>query len=211
MTMELCLSFPDPAHIVVELIGNGRPQRTAPLPFASPLAEADQDELHWYLELYPVHYATELDDRRAAGIALRLEHWGRALFDAVFKQGYEAADLYQRFARAAEPGRLLSIDSGHPSVLAQPWELLRHPEGTWLFLANPRISTVMASTTRTDTWASGPPARSPRGCAPPWRGPATARPAPTRVICSLSTTMVKSIWSRLRCWATCSTSSRSRW
>ncbi len=139
MTMELCLSFPDPAHVVVELIGHGRPQRTAPLPFKSPIAEADQDELHWYLELYPVQYATELDDRRAAGIALRLEHWGRALFDAVFKQSYEAADLYQRFARGAEPGRLLSIDSGHPSVLAQPWELLRHPEGTWLFLANPRI------------------------------------------------------------------------
>ena len=77
-------------------------------------------------------------------------HWGRALFDAVFKQSYEAADLYQRFARGAEPGRLLSIDSGHPAVLAQPWELLRHPEGTWLFLANPRISTVTASTTRTD-------------------------------------------------------------
>jgi hypothetical protein len=139
MTMELCLSFPDPAHVVVELIGNGRPQRTAPLPFKSPIAEADQDELHWYLELYPVQYATELDDRRAAGIALRLEHWGRALFDAVFAHSYEAADLYQRFARGAEPGRLLSIDSGHPSVLAQPWELLRHPEGTWLFLANPRI------------------------------------------------------------------------
>ncbi len=54
-------------------------------------------------------------------------------------QSYEAQGHFARFAQGAEPGRILSIDSGHPSVLAQPWELLRHPEGTWLFLANPRI------------------------------------------------------------------------
>ncbi|WP_295456334.1 hypothetical protein [uncultured Thiodictyon sp.] len=41
MAMELILNFPDPAHVVVELIGEGRPRRTAPLPFAGPLTAAD--------------------------------------------------------------------------------------------------------------------------------------------------------------------------
>ena len=139
MAIELCLNFPDAGHVSVELMGAGRPERTAPLPFTSPITEPDQDELHWYLEVYPTHYATELDDRRAAAIARRLEGWGRGLFDAVFGASYAAAGLFARFAAQAEPGRLLAIDSGHPAVLAQPWELLRHPEGAWLFLAKPRI------------------------------------------------------------------------
>ena len=147
MPMELILNFPDPAQVVVELIGEGRPQRTAPLPFAGPLTAADQDDLHWYREVYPTSYATELDDERAAAIADRLGDWGSKLFDAVFRQSYEAGELFARFDHQAEPGRLLSIDSRHPSVLAQPWELLRHPEGTWLVLAQLsrpyRISVVL--------------------------------------------------------------------
>lgn len=140
MPMELILNFPAADRVSVELIGAGRPQRTEPLPFRSPLTEADQDELHWYLEVYPAHYATEVDDARAARIAQRLEDWGTALFNAVFQDSFKAGELYGAFARSKEPGRLLSIDSGHPVVLAQPWELLRHPEGTWLFLAKPRVT-----------------------------------------------------------------------
>jgi hypothetical protein len=54
---------------------------------------------------------------------------GASLFRAVFG-GDEARRLAERFLDAAEAGRLLTVSRDHPTVLAQPWELLRDPKGT---------------------------------------------------------------------------------
>jgi tetratricopeptide (TPR) repeat protein len=139
MALELSLLFPDLEHVVVRLHVDGDITDAAPQPFSSPLDATAQHDLHWYLEVYPAHYTTEVDDARAARLADQLPRWGEALFTAVF-HSREAARLFNRFQDAAEAGRLLTISSGHPAVLAQPWELLRDPTGTYLFLERPRIS-----------------------------------------------------------------------
>jgi hypothetical protein len=91
------------------------------------------------LEVYPTHYTTEVDDAQAARIADQMPRWGGALFTAVF-QHPTAARLIHSFQDQAEMGRLLTINSEHPTVLGQPWELLHDPAGTYLFLEQPRIS-----------------------------------------------------------------------
>jgi hypothetical protein len=78
---------------------------------------------------YPVEYTIELDDARAGRVVDRLRGWGAALFRAVFG-GDEARRLAECFLDAAEAGRLLTVSRDHPTVLAQPWELLRDPKGT---------------------------------------------------------------------------------
>jgi len=138
MALELNLQFPDPDHVVVSLKGEddetGEPQS-----FVRPIGEDAQQELQWYFETYPVRYTTEIDDARAASIADRLPEWGVALFEAVFASP-EARRLFTRFQDHEETGRLITISSSHPAVLAQPWELLRDPTGTHLFLEQPRVS-----------------------------------------------------------------------
>ena len=134
--MELNLSFPDPARCIVRLDDD----ETTPLIFHSPLKPADQKDLKWYLEIYAAHYTTDVDDERAERIAEKLPDWGAALFEAVFQNNRHALRLFERFLDAAEPGRLLTVSSSHPAILAQPWELLRDPSGTYLFHENPRIS-----------------------------------------------------------------------
>jgi len=134
--MELNLSFPDPARFIVRLDDD----ETTPLDFHSPLKPQDQQDLKWYLEIYAAHYTTDVDDERAERIAEKLPDWGAALFEAVFQNNRHALRLFERFLDAAEPGRLLTVSSSHPAILAQPWELLRDPSGTYLFHENPRIS-----------------------------------------------------------------------
>ncbi len=52
----------------------------------------------------------------------------------------KARRLFDRFLERREPGRLLTVSSDHPAVLAQPWELLPDAAGTYLVHDNPRIS-----------------------------------------------------------------------
>jgi hypothetical protein len=82
---------------------------------------------------------TEIDDERARRIAERIPASGAALFDAVFADR-ERGRLFDRFQDASEEGKLVTVSSDHPAVLAQPWELLRDPKGTFLFLDEPQIS-----------------------------------------------------------------------
>lgn len=137
--LELGLLFPGPDTVVVSLNEDGEIAEATPQPFAGPIDVAAQQDLHWYLEVYPVHYMTEIDDDRAARIATKLPAYGAALFDAAFSPR-DAERLLNRFQELAEPGRLITISAVHPSVLAQPWELLKDPSGTYLFLEDPRIS-----------------------------------------------------------------------
>jgi tetratricopeptide (TPR) repeat protein len=139
MALELGLRFDDPAHVVVFLNEDGQIQFAPAQPFNGPLDHGAQRELQWYLELYPVQYTTELDDERASEIVERIPNWGEALFNAVFADR-EAERLFNRFQDSETEGRLLTVSSGHPKVLSQPWELLRDPKGTYLFLERSRVS-----------------------------------------------------------------------
>ncbi|OUL24069.1 hypothetical protein BV372_29320 [Nostoc sp. T09] len=133
--MELNLRFPENHQVIVTFDG----QDTERLDFASPLSAADREEIRWYLETYAARYTTDVDDKRAEGIAKKFRQWGEDLFNAVF-QHRAAQRLFNYFQDENQPGRLLTISASHPAILSLPWELLRDPEGTYLFHENPRIS-----------------------------------------------------------------------
>ncbi|MFO1430984.1 MAG: tetratricopeptide repeat protein [Candidatus Competibacteraceae bacterium] len=140
MTLELNLRFPTPEQVIVRLIEDDDHDESESLPFRGPLAVSDQQDLHWYLEVYAAQYVTDVDDERAQRIAARLPEWGAALLAAVLGHDIKARRLFDRFLERREPGRLLTVSSDHPAVLAQPWELLRDPAGTYLVHETPRIS-----------------------------------------------------------------------
>ncbi|MBE8986588.1 CHAT domain-containing protein [Nostoc sp. LEGE 12450] len=133
--MELNLRFPENNQVIVKF----DEQETDRLAFASPLNAADREEIRWYLETYAAHYTTDVDDKQAKGIAEKLQQWGKDLFNAVF-QDRAAQRLFNDFQDQNQPGRLLTISASHPAILSLPWELLRDPQGTYLFHENPRIS-----------------------------------------------------------------------
>ncbi|MBD2214530.1 tetratricopeptide repeat protein [Nostoc linckia FACHB-104] len=133
--MELNLRFPENHQVIVTFDG----QDTERLDFASPLSAADREEIRWYLETYAAHYTTDVDDKRAEGIAKKFRQWGEDLFNAVF-QNRAAQRLFNDFQDENQPGRLLTISASHPAILSLPWELLCDPQGTYLFHENPRIS-----------------------------------------------------------------------
>ncbi|BAY09462.1 CHAT domain-containing protein [Calothrix sp. NIES-2098] len=133
--MELNLRFPENNQVIVTFDG----QETERLDFASPLSAADREEIRWYLETYAAHYTTDVDDKRAEGIAKKFRQWGEDLFNAVF-QNRAAQRLFNDFQDENQPGRLLTISASHPAILSLPWELLCDPQGTYLFHENPRIS-----------------------------------------------------------------------
>ena len=133
--MELKLRFPENNQVIVTFDR----QETDKLDFASPLSAADREDIRWYLEIYAARYTTDVDDQRAEGIATKFRQWGEDLFNAVF-QHWAAQRLFNDFQNQNQPGRLLTISASHPAILSLPWELLRDPQGTYLFHENPRIS-----------------------------------------------------------------------
>jgi tetratricopeptide (TPR) repeat protein len=139
MPTELRLVFPDASHVQVGLRHEDGSDDTEPQAFAPPLDAKIGQELAWYLETYPAQYTTEVDDDRADSIAAHLPEWGSALFNAVFADR-AARRLFDRFQDSEEQGRLLTIGSLDPAILAQPGELLRDPDGTFLFLETPPVS-----------------------------------------------------------------------
>jgi tetratricopeptide (TPR) repeat protein len=139
MAAELSLIFPDASHVEVTLQQASGTSRSPANSFTAPLDQKTRQDLTWYLESYPVHYTTEIDDIRAAGVAGDLKKHGSALFDAAFAS-QAARRLFERFLESQETVRLLTVSSLDPAVLAQPWELLCDPDGTFLFLEDPSIS-----------------------------------------------------------------------
>ena len=103
-------------------------------PFVNPLTDKDLAELRWYLEEY-TRWPSDIDDDRAHQVEGHLPRWGKALFDAVFRQGTEpsadAMRLFERFSQS-EGARVLTIDTVEPRILRLPWEILRD-EGGYLF------------------------------------------------------------------------------
>ena len=137
MTLELNLTFADAEHVQVSLRGEHRVPDPPAQAFSPPLDRKVRADLTWYLETYPVHYTTELDDVRAEAIAAKLPEWGCALFNSVFEPR-AAFRLYETF-RASDDQRLLTVGGLHPLVLGQPWELMCDPDGIFLFLETPGI------------------------------------------------------------------------
>jgi tetratricopeptide (TPR) repeat protein len=136
--MELNLRFPDADHVIVRLgpDDDGSPA----LPFVNPITATDLRDLQWYVETYGVHSLGDPDDTEAARVAGRLPVLGQALFRAAFGER-DAQGRFDRFQAAEEQGRLLTISTEQPAILALPWELLNDPASrTYLFLENPRIS-----------------------------------------------------------------------
>ena len=125
--------------VAVRLDEDGGTDEAVAQKFASPLDATAQTDLQWYLERYPAQSGTDVDDARARAIAARLEVWGASLFGAVFAAN-DARRLVDRFLNHDADGRVVTIGSDHPAVLGQPWELLRDPSGTYLFLERKRIS-----------------------------------------------------------------------
>ncbi len=132
MAEELILSFPDKDHVIVDY----NRERTKPAAFATPITDADREDIRWYLEVYASKYTQEPDDDRAYRIEAKSKTWGEALVDAAFA-GRRAGRLFSDFYDACigGDGGLLTIDSAIPKVLSLPWELLcvegRHLSTGW--------------------------------------------------------------------------------
>lgn len=108
MSIELQLTFTDPDHVMVALLGPS-PEYSPPAEFTSPLREEDLNELRWYLEDYGTSYAAEPDDARAAAVQERLPLWGTALFHAALEGERKAAKLFDRFLESNEEGRVFPV------------------------------------------------------------------------------------------------------
>jgi len=132
--LELNVRFPSTTQFIVRL----GEEETETLTFTVPITEADYQDLRWYVETYATQYTTDIDDKRARGIADKLPQWGKALFEALFDERV-AQRLFNAFQDETD-NRLLTISARHPEILSLPWELLRDPNGTYLFNENPRVS-----------------------------------------------------------------------
>jgi hypothetical protein len=95
-----------------------------PLPFSSPLGEAEREDLRWYLEDYLIApYAVY--EERGRKIEERLPEWGQSLFESIFGAGQPGHDAY---LKSREGQAELVIMSRSPAFLGLPWELLRDPK-----------------------------------------------------------------------------------
>jgi CHAT domain-containing protein len=137
MSLELNLRFPDKDHVIVTFDG----EDSGTLPFRNPITAKDHQDIQWYLEVYGAHSVGDPDDSEAIRIAFQLPVWGKALFEAVFRER-AATRLFDKFQDSEDEARLLTISAEHPAVLALPWELLHDPApgGVFLFNETPRIS-----------------------------------------------------------------------
>ncbi len=137
MSIELLLSFSDANELTVTFDG----RHSMPIDFQNPVAVAALQEVRWYVETYGTQYTADVDDDRALRIVGSLKKMGIALYKSVFSDSACAdGDLIGDFLKLDMPGRLVTIQSGRPEILALPWELLHQPDGAFLFNDNPRIS-----------------------------------------------------------------------
>ncbi len=104
-----------------------------PFELRPPLSADDAADLRWYLERYH-EFVGDGTRARAAGIEVKLERWGRALFDAAFGN-VAGTQVHNNLLAAAEDDRpvLLTLGTTEPDVLVQPWELMRDREGPLAF------------------------------------------------------------------------------
>jgi tetratricopeptide (TPR) repeat protein len=135
MMLELTLSFSS-IDLVTVTLTNRSP---ISIPFTSPFNNEDWEEIHRYLEKYPVQYAAaDVDDIWAASMVNKLRLKGEELFRAVF--GGDAQRIFNAFQDAEGEGRQITIAASQPEILRLPWELLCDPTGTYLLHETPQIA-----------------------------------------------------------------------
>ena len=135
MASELILNFLDVNELTVRFDS----EDSRPIAFQNPLTEAELGEVRWYLETYGVQYTADVDDDRASRLAVNLKRFGIRLFEAAFGER-SGMRLFDRFLDEDEAGRLVTVQSVQPEILALPWELLHQPGGAYVFNERPRIS-----------------------------------------------------------------------
>jgi tetratricopeptide (TPR) repeat protein len=140
MSQELIIHFNTPTEFSIRYDND----ETKILPFKNPISDADYQDMHWYLETYATNYIAEPDENRAERTEQHLPLWGEALFKAVFLQDRTA----QRMLERDEDKRYVTISAVFPEILSLPWELLKEPNGVFLFNKNPRIAVRRSLKTR---------------------------------------------------------------
>jgi CHAT domain-containing protein len=136
MPQELIIHFNTPTEFSIRYDDDD----TGNLAFVNPISDSDYQELRWYLETYSSAYTAEPDKDRAERMVQQLPLWGEALFKAVFLQDRTAKRLLERLQDEEEEKRYVTISALFPDVLSLPWELLKDPDGVFLFNENPRIA-----------------------------------------------------------------------
>lgn len=134
--IELNIRFPDKDQVIVKF----NQEDSQALAFKSPMTKNKKalEDLRWYIEVYAAEYTGEPDDEEAKRIEANLNTLSEALFQSIFTTDAALA-LFHKFQQQ-HTDRLLTIQTDVPEILALPWELLRQPQGTFLFDQQPRIS-----------------------------------------------------------------------
>lgn len=135
MSIELILSFSDTNQLTVTFDG----ESSSPIAFENPITAGELEDVRWYLETYGAQYMADVDDDRARRIAISLKKIGTRLFEAAFGER-AAIRLFDQFLDVTEAGRLITVRSVQPEILALPWELLHQSGGAYVFNEKPRIS-----------------------------------------------------------------------
>ncbi len=101
----------------------------SPLPFVSPLAVADSEDLRFYLEDYAGLPVGEFAVRGERVERERLPSWGEVLFASVFGGDAKRVESYELARATASRGESVEVEicSSDPSFLALPWELMKAP------------------------------------------------------------------------------------
>jgi len=145
MSQELIIHFNTPTQFSIRYDDDD----TGNLEFVNPIGDSAYQDLRWYLETYSAAYIAEPDEERAERTAQQLPLWGEALFEAVFlQQGRTAQRMLERLQDEDEDKRYVTISAVFPEVLSLPWELLKDPDGVFLFNENPRIAVRRSLKTR---------------------------------------------------------------
>ncbi|MDM8557467.1 tetratricopeptide repeat protein [Candidatus Parabeggiatoa sp. HSG14] len=144
MSQELIIHFNTPSEFSIRYDDDD----TGSLEFANPIADSDYQDMRWYLETYSSAYTAEPDEERAERTVQQLPDWGEALFKAVFLQDRAAQRMLERLQDEDEDKRYVTISAIFPEVLSLPWELLKDPDGVFLFNENPRIAVRRSLKTR---------------------------------------------------------------
>jgi len=145
MSQELIIHFNTPSQFSIRYDDDD----TGILEFVNPISDSAYQDMRWYLETYSAAYTAEPDEKRAERTAQQLPLWGEALFEAVFlQQGRTAQRMLERLQDEDEDKRYVTISAVFPQVLSLPWELLKDPDGVFLFNENPRIAVRRSLKTR---------------------------------------------------------------
>ncbi len=142
--MELIIHFSSPTEFSVRYDDD----ETERLTFNNPISDEHYQDIRWYLETYSTAYIAEPDTNQAGRIEAQIPKWGEALFNAVFLQNRAAQRMLDRLQDEEDDKRYVTISAVYPDVLSLPWELLKDPDGAFLFNENPRIAVRRSLKTR---------------------------------------------------------------